>query len=54
MVSRTAGGAAGGMVRRSPVGGFYRTLTMDGEPVARPGSEGAGPCGTYFPVAGPH
>ncbi|MET9890901.1 phytanoyl-CoA dioxygenase family protein [Streptomyces sp. NPDC006465] len=36
------------------IGGFYRTLTMDGEPVALPESEGAGPCGTDFPVAGPH
>ncbi|MER5469912.1 phytanoyl-CoA dioxygenase family protein [Streptomyces sp. NPDC002685] len=36
------------------IGGFYGTLTMDGAPVALPESEGAGPCGTDFPAAGPH
>lgn len=36
------------------IGGHYRTLTMSGEPVALPGSEGAGPCGTEFTAAAPH
>lgn len=36
------------------IGGHYRTLTMSGEPVALPESEGAGPCGTEFPAAAPH
>ncbi|WP_392959582.1 phytanoyl-CoA dioxygenase family protein [Streptomyces sp. LN245] len=36
------------------IGGFYRTLTMDGEAVALPENEGAGPCGTGWTAAGPH
>ncbi|WP_055490979.1 phytanoyl-CoA dioxygenase family protein [Streptomyces sp. TP-A0356] len=36
------------------IGGFYRTLTMDGSPVALPESEGAGPCGAEFAAPGPH
>ncbi|WP_327434070.1 phytanoyl-CoA dioxygenase family protein [Streptomyces sp. NBC_01236] len=36
------------------IGGFYRTLTMSGEPVALPESEGAGPCGTEFVASTPH
>ncbi|MEV6961142.1 phytanoyl-CoA dioxygenase family protein [Streptomyces sp. NPDC051207] len=36
------------------IGDFYRTLTMDGERVALPGSEGAGPCGTEFAPREPH
>jgi ectoine hydroxylase-related dioxygenase (phytanoyl-CoA dioxygenase family) len=36
------------------IGDFYRTLTMDGERVALPVSEGAGPCGTEFAPRGPH
>ncbi|MER6125810.1 phytanoyl-CoA dioxygenase family protein [Streptomyces sp. NPDC001795] len=36
------------------IGGFYRTLTMDGAAAPLPESEGAGPCGTEFAVAGPH
>ncbi|MFC9842433.1 phytanoyl-CoA dioxygenase family protein [Streptomyces sp. NPDC060223] len=36
------------------IGGFYRTLTMSGEPVPLPESEGAGPCGTEFAAPAPH
>ncbi|MEU1529047.1 phytanoyl-CoA dioxygenase family protein [Streptomyces fagopyri] len=36
------------------IGGHYRTLTMSGEPVALPESEGAGPCGDEFAAASPH
>jgi hypothetical protein len=36
------------------IGGYYRTLTMSGEPVPLPESEGAGPCGTEFAPHGPH
>ncbi|MDG9717332.1 phytanoyl-CoA dioxygenase family protein [Streptomyces sp. DH24] len=36
------------------IGDFYRTLTMDGERVVLPESEGAGPCGTEFAPHGPH
>ncbi|MFD3924624.1 phytanoyl-CoA dioxygenase family protein [Streptomyces sp. NPDC058614] len=36
------------------IGGFYRTLTMSGAPVALPESEGAGPCGTEFAAPAPH
>lgn len=36
------------------IGGYYRTLTMSGERVALPESEGAGPCGTEFAPRGPH
>ncbi|MFJ4833551.1 phytanoyl-CoA dioxygenase family protein [Streptomyces sp. NPDC088747] len=36
------------------IGGFYRTLTMSGEPVPLPVSEGAGPCGTEFTAPAPH
>ncbi|MEU6776039.1 phytanoyl-CoA dioxygenase family protein [Streptomyces sp. NPDC046759] len=35
------------------IGGYYRTLTMSGERVALPESEGAGPCGTEFAPHGP-
>lgn len=33
---------------------FYRTLTMDGEPVVLDESVGGGPCGTEDVIAGPH
>ncbi|MEV5879029.1 phytanoyl-CoA dioxygenase family protein [Streptomyces sp. NPDC052101] len=36
------------------IGGYYRTLTMSGERVALPESEGAGPCGTEFVPHRPH
>jgi hypothetical protein len=36
------------------IGGYYRTLTMSGERVRLPESEGAGPCGTEFAPQGPH
>jgi ectoine hydroxylase-related dioxygenase (phytanoyl-CoA dioxygenase family) len=36
------------------IGGFYRTLTMSGEPVALPESESGGPCGTEFAASSPH
>ncbi|MEV0634897.1 phytanoyl-CoA dioxygenase family protein [Streptomyces sp. NPDC050619] len=36
------------------IGGFYRTLSMSGERVPLPRSEGAGPCGTEFAPHGPH
>jgi ectoine hydroxylase-related dioxygenase (phytanoyl-CoA dioxygenase family) len=36
------------------IGGYYRTLTMSGERVRLPASEGAGPCGTEFAPHGPH
>ncbi|MEV0174307.1 phytanoyl-CoA dioxygenase family protein [Streptomyces sp. NPDC050803] len=36
------------------IGGYYRTLTMGGERVVLPESEGAGPCGTEFAPQGPH
>ncbi|MGP4007366.1 phytanoyl-CoA dioxygenase family protein [Streptomyces sp. 4N124] len=37
------------------IGQHYRTLTMSGERVRLPESEGAGPCGTEFPEPhGPH
>ncbi|MEU8980871.1 phytanoyl-CoA dioxygenase family protein [Streptomyces sp. NPDC048309] len=36
------------------IGGFYRTLTMSGDPVALPESGGAGPCGTEFTPRAPH
>ncbi|MFF9803783.1 phytanoyl-CoA dioxygenase family protein [Streptomyces coeruleorubidus] len=36
------------------IGGFYRTLTMNGARVELPRSEGAGPCGTEFAPQGPH
>ncbi|MFD6171486.1 phytanoyl-CoA dioxygenase family protein [Streptomyces coeruleorubidus] len=36
------------------IGGFYRTLTMNGARVELPESEGAGPCGTEFAPQGPH
>ncbi|WP_406176637.1 phytanoyl-CoA dioxygenase family protein [Streptomyces sp. NBC_00996] len=36
------------------IGGFYRTLTMSGDRVALPASEGAGPCGTEFSASAPH
>ncbi|WP_282700645.1 phytanoyl-CoA dioxygenase family protein [Streptomyces sp. CC219B] len=36
------------------IGGYYRTLTMSGERVVLPESEGAGPCGTEFAPQGPH
>ncbi|MBV7694604.1 phytanoyl-CoA dioxygenase family protein [Streptomyces sp. TRM70350] len=36
------------------IGGYYRTLTMSGDRVALPESEGAGPCGTEFDPPGPH
>jgi phytanoyl-CoA hydroxylase len=36
------------------IGAYYRTLTMSGERVPLPQSEGAGPCGTEFTPHGPH
>lgn len=36
------------------IGGYYRTLSMSGERVPLPESEGAGPCGTEFAPHGPH
>ncbi|GAB2872354.1 phytanoyl-CoA dioxygenase family protein [Streptomyces deserti] len=36
------------------IGAYYRTLTMSGERVRLPESEGAGPCGTEFARHGPH
>ncbi|RKN43741.1 phytanoyl-CoA dioxygenase family protein [Streptomyces hoynatensis] len=36
------------------IGTWYRTMTMSGDPVPLPESEGAGPCGTEFGQAGPH
>jgi phytanoyl-CoA hydroxylase len=36
------------------IGEYYRTLSMNGERVALPESEGAGPCGTEFAPHGPH
>ncbi|PAZ10166.1 phytanoyl-CoA dioxygenase [Streptomyces sp. SA15] len=36
------------------IGQYYRTLSMSGERVALPESEGAGPCGTEFAPTGPH
>ncbi|MDN0197750.1 phytanoyl-CoA dioxygenase family protein [Streptomyces sp. S.PNR 29] len=36
------------------IGGYYRTLTMSGDRVALPESEGAGPCGTEFAPHGQH
>jgi hypothetical protein len=36
------------------IGQYYRTLSMSGERVALPESEGAGPCGTEFARRGPH
>ncbi|GKQ33773.1 phytanoyl-CoA dioxygenase family protein [Streptomyces sp. A012304] len=36
------------------IGEFYRTLSMSGERVPLPGSEGAGPCGTGFEPQAPH
>ncbi|MGW1273420.1 phytanoyl-CoA dioxygenase family protein [Streptomyces sp. NPDC002491] len=36
------------------IGSYYRTMTMNGEPLALRESEGAGPCGTEFAPAGPH
>ncbi|OLZ74463.1 phytanoyl-CoA dioxygenase [Streptomyces sp. IMTB 2501] len=36
------------------IGAYYRTLTMSGERVPLPESEGAGPCGTEFTPHGPH
>ncbi|WSQ07278.1 phytanoyl-CoA dioxygenase family protein [Streptomyces sp. NBC_01231] len=36
------------------IGEFYRTLSMSGERVPLPESEGAGPCGTEFAPHGPH
>ncbi|KUL44625.1 phytanoyl-CoA dioxygenase family protein [Streptomyces regalis] len=36
------------------IGEYYRTLTMSGDRVALPHSEGAGPCGTEFAPHGPH
>ncbi|MFE9020883.1 phytanoyl-CoA dioxygenase family protein [Streptomyces sp. NPDC007808] len=36
------------------IGRYYRTRTMNGDPVALPESEGAGPCGTEFAPHGPH
>ncbi|MET8245159.1 phytanoyl-CoA dioxygenase family protein [Streptomyces sp. NPDC005202] len=36
------------------IGGYYRTLSMSGERVPLPESEGAGPCGTEFAAHGPH
>ncbi|MFE2315995.1 phytanoyl-CoA dioxygenase family protein [Streptomyces sp. NPDC059441] len=36
------------------IGRHYATLTMGGEPVVLPESEGAGPCGTEFAPAAPH
>ncbi|MFJ7073924.1 phytanoyl-CoA dioxygenase family protein [Streptomyces sp. NPDC098781] len=36
------------------IGRFYRTLTMNGDRVPMPESEGAGPCGNEFSPDGPH
>ncbi|MBC9724854.1 phytanoyl-CoA dioxygenase family protein [Streptomyces sp. TRM68367] len=36
------------------IGHYYRTVTMSGERVPLPESEGAGPCGTEFAPEGPH
>ncbi|WAZ25855.1 phytanoyl-CoA dioxygenase family protein [Streptomyces cinnabarinus] len=37
------------------IGGYYRTLSMRGEPIVLPESAGAGPCGTEFTAPhGPH
>ncbi|WP_020557272.1 phytanoyl-CoA dioxygenase family protein [Embleya scabrispora] len=36
------------------IGHHYRTLSMSGERVALPESEGSGPCGTEFAPHGPH
>ncbi|QOV40580.1 phytanoyl-CoA dioxygenase family protein [Streptomyces ferrugineus] len=36
------------------IGVHYRTLTMSGDRVALPESEGSGPCGTEFERHGPH
>ncbi|MEU9290184.1 phytanoyl-CoA dioxygenase family protein [Streptomyces sp. NPDC048275] len=36
------------------IGSWYRALTMSGEPVALPESEGSGPCGTEFAATAPH
>jgi hypothetical protein len=36
------------------IGGYYRTLAMNGDRVPLPESEGAGPCGTEFAPGGPH
>lgn len=36
------------------IGGYYRTLSMAGDRVPLPLSEGAGPCGTEFAPHGPH
>ncbi|MEV2212183.1 phytanoyl-CoA dioxygenase family protein [Streptomyces sp. NPDC050997] len=36
------------------IGHFYRTLSMSGDRVPLPESEGAGPCGTEFAPHGPH
>lgn len=36
------------------IGTHYRTLTMDGQRVRLPESQGAGPCGTEFDAPGPH
>ncbi|MFI2433411.1 phytanoyl-CoA dioxygenase family protein [Streptomyces sp. NPDC018693] len=36
------------------IGGYYRTLSMRGERVVLPESEGAGPCGTEFAAGGAH
>ncbi|MFI5675222.1 phytanoyl-CoA dioxygenase family protein [Streptomyces cellulosae] len=36
------------------IGHYYRTLSMNGERVPLPRSEGAGPCGTEFAPRGPH
>ncbi|MFI9543945.1 phytanoyl-CoA dioxygenase family protein [Streptomyces sp. NPDC052016] len=36
------------------IGSYYRTMSMSGERVALPESEGGGPCGTEFVPHGPH
>ncbi|MDF3148578.1 MULTISPECIES: phytanoyl-CoA dioxygenase family protein [unclassified Streptomyces] len=36
------------------IGEYYRTLTMSGDRVPLPHSEGSGPCGTEFAPHGPH
>ncbi|MFE0451227.1 phytanoyl-CoA dioxygenase family protein [Streptomyces sp. NPDC058914] len=36
------------------IGSYYRTMSMSGERVALPESEGGGPCGTEFVPYGPH
>ncbi|MFC4507613.1 MULTISPECIES: phytanoyl-CoA dioxygenase family protein [Streptomyces] len=36
------------------IGRYYPTVSMSGERVALPESEGAGPCGTEFSAHGPH